>query len=103
MKETLSIRLFRALLDGKRRLGTDALKRMRHFLADRKSVGEAFMNKGGEPDIYYTSFGWALAYVLGLPLDRELCLGPAARSGTHATLSGIVGSGVDGLGPLCGL
>ena len=72
MKETLSIRLFRALLDGKRRLGTDALKRMRHFLADRKSVGEAFMNKGGEPDIYYTSFGWALAYVLGLPLDREL-------------------------------
>ena len=61
MKETLSIRLFRALLDGKRRLGTDALKRMRHFLADRKSVGEAFMNKGGEPDIYYTSFGWALA------------------------------------------
>lgn len=72
MKETLSIRLFRALLDGKRRLGTDAIERMRHFLTERKSVGEAFMNKGGEPDIYYTSFGWALAYVLGLPLDREL-------------------------------
>lgn len=72
MKETLSIRLFRALLDGKRRLGTDALKRMRHFLTERKSVGEAFVNKGGEPDIYYTSFGWVLAYVLGLSLDREV-------------------------------
>lgn len=72
MKETLSIRLFRALLDGKRCLGTDAIKRMRHFLTDRKSVGEAFVNKGGEPDIYYTSFGWALAYVLGLSLDREV-------------------------------
>lgn len=71
MKETLSIRLSRALLDGKRRLGTDALGRMRRFLADRKGMGEAFMNKGGEPDIYYTAFGWALAYVLGLSLDRE--------------------------------
>lgn len=72
MKETLSIRLFRALLDGKRCLGTDAIERMRHFLTERKSVGEAFVNKGGEPDIYYTSFGWALAYVLGLSLDREV-------------------------------
>lgn len=72
MKETLSIRLFRALLDGKRCLGTDAIKRMRHFLTERKSVDEAFVNKGGEPDIYYTSFGWALAYVLGLSLDREV-------------------------------
>lgn len=71
MKESLSIRLLRVLLDGKRRLGRDALGRMRRFLADRKCVGEAFMNKGGEPDIYYTSFGWALAYLLGLPLDRE--------------------------------
>ena len=28
----------------------------------------AFMGKNGQPDLYYTSFGWLLSYVLDIPL-----------------------------------
>lgn len=29
------------------------------------------MNKSGEPDVYYTSFGWILSYILGIELNEQ--------------------------------
>ena len=31
----------------------------------------AFMGKNGQPDLYYTSFGWLLSYVLDIPLPAS--------------------------------
>ena len=33
--------------------------------------GDTFVNKSGEVDLYYTSFGWLLSYVLGIDLSME--------------------------------
>ena len=47
---------------------------MKSFLATQRAADEAFVNKAGQADLYYTSFGWVLAYILGFPLDRKKML-----------------------------
>ena len=36
--------------------------------SQRVEQSAAFMGKNGQPDLYYTSFGWLLSYVLDIPL-----------------------------------
>ena len=36
--------------------------------SQRVEHSAAFMGKNGQPDLYYTSFGWLLSYVLDIPL-----------------------------------
>lgn len=70
MKETISIKLFRALQKGKDSLGKEALQRISCFIVSQRTAEEAFVDKSGHPDLYYTAFGWMLSYVLGLPIDQ---------------------------------
>ena len=68
MKTTISTRLMHTLYGGKKRLGSEALLRLSCFVESQKTEGDTFVNKRGEVDLYYTSFGWLLSYVLGIDL-----------------------------------
>ena len=71
MKDTLSIKLFKTLQKGKKKLSEEALHRMADFVNSQRTDVDSFMNKSGREDIYYTLFGWMLSYVLGVRLDKR--------------------------------
>ncbi|MBP7487508.1 MAG: hypothetical protein KA789_08790, partial [Parabacteroides sp.] len=71
MKDTLSIKLFKTLQKGKKKLSEEALHRMADFVNSQRTDVDSFMNKSGREDIYYTLFGWMLSYVLGVRLDTK--------------------------------
>lgn len=71
MKTTLSTRLMYAVRTGKQRLGNEALRRAARFLASQRTENGAFINKSGQADLYYTSFGWFLSYLLGVESNAE--------------------------------
>lgn len=71
MRKTISMELIRTLSSGKERLGKDTLQRVTRFVESQKTMADTFKDKSGEPDLYYTSFGWLLSYVLGIELDTE--------------------------------
>lgn len=62
----------RRLVAGKKRLTPEALRLMRDFTASQCLADSSFMNRRGESDLYYTAFGWLLAYLLGQPLNAQL-------------------------------
>lgn len=71
MRQTISLRLMHRLAAGKKRLTPEALRLMRDFIASQCAANGAFVNRRGEPDLYYTAFGWLLAYLLELPLNTQ--------------------------------
>lgn len=71
MRTTVSMKLARALRDGKERLGNEVLRRVTRYVESQRTAEDTFINKSGKPDLYYTSFGWLLSYVLGIELNAE--------------------------------
>lgn len=72
MKETISIRLLRTIQEAQKHLDEEALKLIREFVVkQRETDGVAFFDKNGQPDLYYTAFGWLLSYALNIPLDAK--------------------------------
>lgn len=71
MRTTVSMKLARALRDGKERLGNEVLRRVTRYVESLRTAEDTFINKSGKPDLYYTSFGWLLSYVLGIELNAE--------------------------------
>jgi hypothetical protein len=71
MKNTVSAKLLHALLKGKKQLSTEALSRISHFIESQRADDESFINKSGISDLYYTSFGWILSYMLGIKSDIQ--------------------------------
>lgn len=71
MRTTISTKLTQTLLRGRKRLSGEALRRLSRFVESQKTAEDTFINKSGEVDLYYTSFGWLLSYVLGIELNRE--------------------------------
>ena len=71
MKETISIKLFNTLKQGKENLNEDSLFRVKNFIKSQEMNDGSFMNKSGKSDIYYTAFGWMLSYVLGIETDYK--------------------------------
>lgn len=71
MKQTISIRLFKTLQRGIERLDKQALDRIMGFVESQRTEEASFVDKSGKADLYYTVFGWTLAYLLGLKLDIQ--------------------------------
>ena len=71
MARTLSYQLLQALRRGAEQLNADARERVCQFVNSQRMTDEAFMNRGGQPDLYYTMFGWMLCYVLGISTDSS--------------------------------
>ena len=72
MKETISVKLFSMLNKGKEQLGEEALCRIAGFVKSQKTDAGAFINKNKTADLYYTMFGWLLACVLGISMDKKI-------------------------------
>lgn len=70
MKQTLSIRMANALSQGKTRLSMEAQQRIQTFIQSQQLDNGSFKDKNGQPDLYYTAFGWLLCYVFNQPLPR---------------------------------
>lgn len=71
MRDTISTKLLHTLQKGKDRLTGEALRRMSDFVVSQRTAEHAFMNKSGKADLYYTSFGRILSYLLGIKLDLK--------------------------------
>ena len=69
MKETISIKIFNTLKQGKEKLNKDALFRVKDFVESQRLSDGSFVNKNRKSDIYYTAFGWMLSYVFGMDTD----------------------------------
>ncbi len=77
MKSTISLKLLKALQRGTDKLSVEALQKVSAFVESQKTPKHSFIGRGGDPDIYYSLFGWMLYYVLGIKCDKEnlaLCL-----------------------------
>jgi prenyltransferase beta subunit len=71
MKQTISQKLFNALLKGKERLGKQALDRIVGFIESQQTKEASFVDKSGKADLYYTVFGWTLSRLLDIPIDTK--------------------------------
>lgn len=71
MTDTISIKLLRTLSRGVSALGSEARNRIAEFVISQQAGNGGFCNKSGVEDIYYTSFGWLLALVLDVELDKK--------------------------------
>lgn len=71
MQETISIKLFNTLKRGKDKLGKESLSQVKNFVDSQRMGDDSFMDKSGKSDIYYTTFGWMLSYVLNIQLDHQ--------------------------------
>ena len=69
MKTSISTKMMVALKRARKRLTEDSYKRLRTFMLSQQTANGAFINKGGEEDLYYTAFGWLVSYVLDFRLD----------------------------------
>ena len=71
MNSELTYHLLQTLRQGTERLGDEALLRICQFVKGQRMSDEAFMNRRGQADLYYTMFGWMLCYALSIPSDRN--------------------------------
>lgn len=54
-----------------KRLLPESRNKLVAFTLSQQIENDAFMGKGGQEDLYYTSFGWLVSYVLGIRLDAS--------------------------------
>lgn len=64
LRGTISGRLLESLLEGRKRLGDKARKKVCDFVESQHAPGGGFMGKGGTDDVYYTIFGWMLEWTI---------------------------------------
>ena len=71
MKRSMSFDLLQTLKRGAEKLNAEARQQVCHYVESQRVDGEAYMNRGGQPDLYYTMFGWMLCYALGIRSDAS--------------------------------
>lgn len=71
----ISANILDTLKSGKVQLGSEAIDHLSAFVHSQLLPDYSFMNKSGESDLYYTSFGWMLCLVLGIHLDTDKMAG----------------------------
>ncbi|TLX76454.1 hypothetical protein E9993_06070 [Labilibacter sediminis] len=73
--QSISANILDTLKSGKGQLGREAIDHLSAFVRSQLLQDHSFMNKSGESDLYYTSFGWMLCLVLGIHLDTDKMAG----------------------------
>ena len=71
MQRSVTIKLLQTLQRGCSSLGAEARELIVGFLLSQRTERGAYVNKQGEEDLYYTTFGWLLESTLGLRQDAE--------------------------------
>ena len=63
--------LLQTLRQSIERLSPEARQLVGHYVESQRAEGEAFKDRGGKADLYYTLFGWMLVYALGIPSNSR--------------------------------
>jgi len=63
--------ILKALFKTKELLSDEALQEIKSFVISQKSETGGFADRAGKPDIYYSVFGYTLAFVYDIKLDLE--------------------------------
>ncbi len=63
--------MMKALRKANKRLTQDTRSKLIAFVLSQQTESGAFIGKGGKEDLYYTVFGWLVAYMLGIRLDAR--------------------------------
>jgi hypothetical protein len=71
MKTSISTKMMNALRKANKRLTQDARSKLLAFVLSQQTECGAFVGKGGKEDLYYTAFGWLVAYMQGIRLDAD--------------------------------
>lgn len=66
-QKSLTYTLLHTLRQSTARLSQEARQLVVGFVESQRAEGEAFKDRGGKADLYYTMFGWMLEYVLDIP------------------------------------
>ena len=66
MKQTITIKLLKTIQRGYEALSQEAKLMMSDFILTQRCREGGFINKQGEQDLYYTTFGSLLQYVFGI-------------------------------------
>jgi hypothetical protein len=74
MEKTISLRLYDAMKTAYERLTPSAIKQVKDFVASQPTVDGFFTDKGGNPDVYYTTFGWLLSLVFDVRVNVKQSL-----------------------------
>lgn len=69
MGQSISYHLLQTLKQGVERLSDEARQQVCRYVMSQRDEHEAFLNRGGVSDLYYTLFGWMLCYALGISSD----------------------------------
>lgn len=72
MNNTFSLKMLNALLQAKDRLSNEAREKIVLFVNSQISTNQAFVDKNGKEDLYYTSFGLMLTYVFRININIYL-------------------------------
>jgi prenyltransferase beta subunit len=70
MRNTISLKLLNTLKKSINLLDNNALCKISDYVKSQQSHDGAFVNKNGETDLYYTSFGWMLCYILNISISK---------------------------------
>lgn len=65
-RTSLSRKLLQVLRLGAESLNDEARRRVCLYVESQRTADEAFINRGGRPDLYYTMFGWMLCHALDM-------------------------------------
>ena len=65
--DTISRGMYAALCRGRERCTEEALRLMSDFVQQHQDTGGGFVNRAGQPDLYYSMFALLLAVVLRAP------------------------------------
>lgn len=63
--------LLQTLRQSTERLSPEARRAVARYVESQRAGGEAFKDRGGKADLYYTLFGWMLVYALGIRSDSR--------------------------------
>ena len=61
--------MLNTLQKGKNQLSDEAIRHISDFVLSQMDEEHCFKNKGGQTDLYYTTFGWMLCFILGIKTD----------------------------------
>ena len=67
--KSISYHLLLTLKRGTEILSDEARQQVCRYVMSQRDKSEAYMNRGGRADLYYTLFGWMLSYALGISSD----------------------------------
>lgn len=69
--QPITFTLLQTLRQSTERLSQEARWLVVHYVESQRADSEAFKDRGGKADLYYTLFGWMLVYALGMRSDGQ--------------------------------